>query len=137
MGRAWSFSRTGGYRERKDMTCRSSYEARVKKHLKEKEVRFTYETLKIPYTITHTYKPDFILSNGIIVEAKGLFLPEDRTKHLKVKEQHPTLDIRFLFMKDQRISRGSKTKYSDWCKKHGFKYAIGEHIPQAWIEEGT
>ena len=43
------------------------------------------------------YKPDFILNNGIIVEAKGWFKPTDRVKHLLVQEQYPDLDIRFYF----------------------------------------
>lgn len=129
------FSRTGGYRKRIDPTVRSNFEARIKRSLIAAGVVFTYENKRIKYDITHTYTPDFILANGIIVEAKGLFQASDRTKHLAVKKQHPHLDIRFLFQRDERISKGSKTKYSTWCEKHGFKYAIGDKIPQEWIEE--
>lgn len=129
------FTRTGGYRKPIDKSVRSNFEATIKRSLEKKNVQFSYESLKVPYTVTHTYKPDFVLANGIIVEAKGLFLPEDRTKHLYVKKQHPNLDIRFLFQQDQWLTNSRKSKYSTWCKKHGFQYHIGTMIPQAWIDE--
>lgn len=132
----WSFNRKRGFRERVDKSVRSNFEARIKSNLKKQGVYFEYEAVAYPYTVTHKYTPDFILSNGVIIEAKGLFLPEDRTKHLKIKEQHPELDIRFLFQKDQWLTKSKKTKYSTWCQKHGFKYHIGDHVPQAWINEG-
>lgn len=135
MAKNWSFNRRRGYAKRIDKTVRSNFESRVKAHLEKQGVNFTYETLRIPYTTSHHYKPDFVLANGVIVEAKGLFLPEDRTKHLRIRELHPHLDIRFLFQKDQPIFKGSKTKYSDWCKKHGYKYAIGTTIPATWTKE--
>ena len=131
-----SFNRRRGYAEVKPKDgCRSNYEALVKHNLEKSGAVFEYETLRIPYNIEHTYKPDFVLENGIIVEAKGLFLPEDRTKHLKIQKQHPELDIRFIFMKDQKINKTSKTYYSDWCKKHGFLYHIGNVVPKQWIAE--
>lgn len=136
MAKGWSFSRLGGFKKRVDKSTRSNFESQVKKNLEKAKVPFEYETMKVPYTTEHFYKPDFILSNGIIVEAKGLFLPEDRSKHLVIKKQHPELDIRFLFMKDQYISTKTKAnKYSDWCKKNGFQYHIGAVIPKKWIEE--
>jgi hypothetical protein len=54
-----------------------------------------------------------------------------------VFEQNPDLDIRFLFMRDNKISKNSKTRYSDWCKKRGIKYAVSEHghIPDEWLAE--
>ena len=74
-------------------------------------------------------------SNGIIVETKGRFVPADRRKHLKVKEQYPKLDIRFVFTNSKtKINKGSKTSYSDWCKRHGFLYA-DKVIPESWLEE--
>ena len=61
--------------------------------------------------------------------------PSDRTKHLLIKEQYPDLDIRFLFQNANNLLRkGSKTRYSDWCEKHGFLYAHKE-IPNQWLTE--
>jgi hypothetical protein len=80
------------------------------------------------------YLPDFRLKNGIIIEVKGRLTVFDRVKHLSVKEQHPEIDIRFVFQFDNKLTRTSKTRYSDWAKKHGFQYAFGE-IPKEWNDE--
>jgi len=78
-----------------------------------------------------TYLPDFVLENGVIIEVKGRFDSKDRTKHLLIKAQHPELDIRFLFQYDNTLVRNGKLRYSDWCDKHGFLYALGE-VPEDW-----
>lgn len=98
--------------------------------------RARYEPKKIPYTKLsyHHYLPDWILPNGIVIEAKGRFTATDRAKHLLIKEQHPELDIRFVFKYDNKLYKQSKTRYSDWCDKHGYKYAFKE-VPQEWIDE--
>lgn len=98
-----------------------------------------YEQSFLEYTIpatTHKYIPDFVLSNGIIIEAKGIFTLEDRRKHLIIKQMYPHLDIRFVFQNvNNRISKGSKTTYAAWCERHGFKYAK-KLIPLEWFKEG-
>ena len=82
-----------------------------------------------------TYTPDILLGNGVIVEVKGYFDSLDRAKHLLIKEQHPDLDIRFVFQKsDKKISKTSNTTYANWCDKHGFMYADGL-IPIDWLME--
>lgn len=97
-----------------------------------------YEQTVIRYTkpeSEHRYTADFRLPNGIIVETKGRFLVEDRKKHLLLKEQHPELDIRFVFTRSAtKISKTSKTSYADWCLKYGFRFA-DKLIPQAWLTE--
>jgi hypothetical protein len=80
------------------------------------------------------YTPDFVLPNGIIVECKGRLTVHDRTKHLRISEQHPHLDIRFVFQYDNPITKGSKTRYTDWATKHGFQWAM-KTIPKEWKEE--
>lgn len=96
-----------------------------------------YEKLKIEYvkpSRKSKYTPDFELPNGVIVETKGRFETADRQKHILVKEQHPHLDIRFVFSNSrQRIRKGSPTRYCDWCDKHGFKYA-DKRIPEDWFK---
>ena len=94
-----------------------------------------YEKFTLPYTIPatqHKYTPDFILPNGIIVEAKGIFDVADRQKHILVKKQYPDLEIRFVFSNPKtKLYKGSKTTYGMWCEKHGYKYAKG-YIPDSW-----
>jgi hypothetical protein len=95
-----------------------------------------YESEKLIYTIPatqHTYTPDFILPNGIIIETKGRFVIADRKKHILIKEQHPELDIRFIFTNSRnKLNKSSKTTYADWCNKNGFIYA-DKLIPQDWF----
>ena len=115
---------------------RSGLEQDNAKHLKALRCGFEYEKKRIPYVPKQkTYTPDFVLENGIIVETKGRFLACDRTKHLLIKQQHPDLDIRFVFTNArQKISKRSKTTYADWCDKHGFLWA-DKYIPKEWLEE--
>jgi hypothetical protein len=115
---------------------RSGLEDDISEQLKALSVPFEYEQLKIKYQVpVKTYTPDFRLPNGIIIESKGRFLGVDRTKHLLVREQHPHLDIRFVFSNSKsKIGKGSKTSCADWCIKNGFMYA-DKLIPEQWIEE--
>ena len=117
---------------------RSGLEEKVAEFLTSKGVKFTFETLKIPYVkpeTKHIYTPDFILDNGIIIETKGRWLLDDRKKHLLIRKQRPDLDIRILFQNaNAKISKGSKTSYADFCEKHGIPYAHRE-IPVAWLKE--
>ena len=118
---------------------RSGLEEAIADQLDAAGVAYEYEKLVIPYVIpesTHKYTPDFlILSNGIIVESKGMFMLEDRKKHLLIKRQHPNIDIRFVFSNSrQRISKVSKTTYAMWCQQHGFLWA-DKTIPQEWLDE--
>jgi hypothetical protein len=115
---------------------RSGLEDVISKDLKDRGVDFGYETVKINWKLVEnkTYTPDFILPNGIIIESKGRFVPEDRKKHLKVREQNPKLDIRFVFSNSRnKIRKGSKTTYAMWCEKNNFLYA-DKRIPDEWIK---
>lgn len=117
---------------------RSGLEEKVSEQLQELGIDYEYETRRITYEIPaslHKYTPDFILPNGIIVETKGRFLSDDRKKHLLIQDQHPDLDIRFVFSSVRtKISTGAKSTVAEWCEKHGFVYAQ-RLIPQAWLEE--
>lgn len=106
--------------------------------MKQAGIKATYEKHKLTYLIPateHKYTPDFVLPNGIIIEAKGLFETEDRQKHLLIKKQYPHLEIRFVFSNpNTKIYKGSKTSYADWCKKYGYKYAT-RYIPDDWLKD--
>lgn len=115
---------------------RSGLEDKVANTLTASGVTFEYETTKIKYHVAEdrTYTPDFVFPSGLIVETKGRFVAADRKKHLLIKAQHPSLDIRFVFSNSAaKINKGSKTSYADWCNKHGFKYADKE-IPKEWLK---
>ena len=112
---------------------RSGFEQTLANQLSRSGVAFEYETIKLEYRKVATYTPDFILPNGIIIEAKGLWTVEDRTKHLLVREQHPHLDIRLVFMNAfNKIRKGSNTTYARWCEKKNILYANNQ-IPKQWL----
>jgi len=112
---------------------RSGFEQTLANQLQRSGVAFEYETIKLEYQKVATYTPDFILPNGIIIEAKGLWTVEDRTKHLLVREQHPHLDIRLVFMNAfNKIRKGSNTTYARWCEKKNILYA-NKQIPKQWL----
>jgi hypothetical protein len=117
---------------------RSGFEHKVSDQLKEQKIKFGYEDTTIEYIIPERkskYTVDFTLPNGILVETKGRWTSADRKKHLLVKNQHPTLDIRLVFQSAKsKISKASKTTYSDFCDKHDIKWAE-KTIPQEWLDE--
>lgn len=119
---------------------RSGLEDRVAAELAAAGVSVKYEDpdCVIPYvkpSKPSKYTPDFPLPNGIIVETKGRLITADRQKHILIQQQHPDLDIRFVFSNpNARISKTSKTTYAAWCIKNKFKYAA-KSIPEAWLRE--
>lgn len=117
---------------------RSGLEDEIGADLLKRGVNAAYEATKIAYTPPskeRTYTPDWILPNGIIIEAKGRFMTEDRQKHKFIKDQHPDLDIRFLFQTiNSKLSKGSKTTYGMWCAQYGFQ-ASGGFVPEDWVLE--
>ena len=117
---------------------RSGLEERVSEQLAFLNILDCYEIKKIPFVQPEkhrNYTPDFWLPNGIVVETKGIFTVQDRQKHLLVKEQYPDLDLRFVFSNSKnKLRKGSKTTYGDWCNKYGFIFA-DQLIPEEWINE--
>lgn len=121
-------------------TLRSDFEKRVATYLDKEAVGYTYEEDKITYTVPeskHTYNPDFRLANGIFIEVKGNFDAKSRQKMALVIEQNPDKDIRMIFMSDNKISKSSKTRYSDWCIKRGVDFCIDSSgkLPEHWLVE--
>ena len=113
----------------------SRFEAEIKAEIEMNGFIGTDKVEKIPYQKDHKYIPDFQLPNGILIEVKGWFPPEDRSKMIAVKECNPDLDIRFIFLNaNGKISKDSKTTYGEWAEKHGFQYA-SRHLPIEWLYE--
>ena len=121
---------------------RSGLEESLAAYLDERNIPYQYEENKLVYTVPQrqaTYTPDFYVTTRsgkvIIIETKGRFVTADRQKMLLVKEQHPDLDIRFVFSNpNTRISKKSQTTYAAWCEKHGYLYAA-KVAPEEWLNE--
>jgi len=116
---------------------RSGFELTISEQLNKANVPIAYEDTAIEYikpATKHKYTIDFRLPNGILIEAKGRWTLEDRKKHLLVKEQNPELDIRIIFQSPRnKIRKGSKTTYADYCDKHGIQWAE-KTIPESWLK---
>ncbi len=130
---------------------RSRFERRIAEELHHAGVKYEYESIQLEYEEPVRksrarcgecgssnllrlgwYTPDFILSNGILLETKGRFTAADRRKMLAVRDAHPDLRIVMLFMRDNKIHKRSKTKYSDWCMQNDVEFAIG-HPLKEWL----
>ncbi len=120
--------------QNKKFRFRSQFEKNTALSLKSEGVDFEYETLRIKYTKLAVYTPDFIFPNGVIIEAKGYFRSQDRTKHILIKQQTDH-DIRFLFMNAyQRLNKNSDTTYAKWCDQYGFMWCH-KKIPNEWLSK--
>ena len=116
----------------------SRFELHLAKGLADYKVKFEYESKKFLYVPKpRTYTPDFYLvESDIYIEAKGHLDKADRVKMALVKQQHKDLDIRFVFMNARnKIYKGSRTTYADWCNKHNFRWAE-KSIPTEWFKNG-
>lgn len=130
-------------------TFKSGLEYRTALQLEEAGVEYDYECEEWEYFTkvrngvcedcsgTHVgqrrwYTPDFFLSNGIVIEAKGHFTSGNRTTLKAIRDFHPSVDLRIVFMANNRISKNSDTTYVDWAEKAGFKCAVGR-IPDEWL----
>ena len=116
---------------------RSGFEKTLAQQIEEAGIGYEFETKTVLYVEpakTKKYIPDFMLNNGIIIEAKGRWDLDDRKKIVMVREQNPGLDVRMVFQRDHPLNKGAKTKYSEWCEKRGIPYAIGR-IPEKWLQK--
>lgn len=136
---ARNFKRIGGWSTHVN-TYRSGLEEKLAAQLESVNIPVVFEQFYVPYRVpesSHTYLPDLLLPNGILIEGKGLWDSDDRKKHLLIRAQHPELDIRFVFTSSRtKLYKGSPTTYGMWCEKNGFKYA-DKSIPLEWLKEPT
>ena len=115
---------------------RSRFEFEFAQYLAKNKIKYKYEKDKFRYIVPiKSYKPDFYLVEyGFYLELKGNLDVTDRVKHLLVKEQNESLDVRFIFPNSKKkIYKGSKTTYANWCDRHGFLYA-DNRIPNIWLK---
>ena len=126
----------------KSVTLKSSLEEVIYNYLTEKQIKFLYEGKKITYSMPEqkkTYSVDFPVGE-ILIETKGAFNSADRKKHKLIKQQHPDLDLRFIFSNSKtKIGKKSQTTYGKWCELFGFKYhciaTTKKSFPEEWLKE--
>ena len=121
---------------------RSKLELKFEEIIKEFDVAYDYEVTKIPYTIpesNHNYTVDWTFINGLLVETKGYLSDhKERYKYVLLKQQHPDLDLRFVFDNPNKLCGGTKMTHSKWAEKYGFKYCSIKDVDQIkqWIKDG-
>lgn len=102
------------------------------------ELEYESERLKYQTIQNRNYIPDWVVTlpsgRKVYIEAKGYLRPDDTVKLRRVKETYPEKDIRLVFEKDNKFSKKSPTRYSDWCRKYGFPFCVGA-IPEDWFTE--
>lgn len=101
-----------------------------------------YEVAKAKYTTPakdHTYLLDFLLPNGIALEAKGyLDSKETCDKYVYVRDQNPGMDLRFVFSEPNKLVGRSKVMTNaKWAEKNNFKWCSIKDTAQiiAWLKE--
>lgn len=99
-------------------------------------LEFEYEKRKIAYTVPakkRNYVTDFTFpSSGVTLEVKGKLDRLAREKIMAIKASNPDLDLRLLFMRNNKLSKTSRMRYTDWAEKHNIPCAVGT-IPMEWV----
>lgn len=119
---------------------KGTFEERVIVDLSNRGVSFEYEPDRITYSVERHYIPDLRLSDTLYVELKGYFRQDAQRKMKAVKEQHPELDIRFVFQNAtstiqgaKKRKDGSKMTCAEWADRNGFVWAEAT-IPEEWLD---
>ena len=121
---------------------RSKLELKFEEIIKEFNVEYDYEVTKIPYTIpesNHNYTVDWTFINGLLVETKGYLSDhKERYKYVLLKQQHPDLDLRFVFDNPNKLCGGTKMTHAKWAEKYGFAYCSIRDVEQIkqWVQSG-
>lgn len=88
-----------------------------------------YEATTVEYTLACDYTPDWkvpLKRGHCYIETTGKLDYEKRRKLVAVKKAHPTMDLRVLLMRDQRLGKGT---YLSWLIKNGFKATVFPTLP--------
>lgn len=124
-------------------TFRSKFEVTIAKWLMEHKIKYKYESVSYPFVqpklhhvcsdcgsnaVGHerSYTPDFYLPEyDITLEVKGLFTTDNRKVIKAVRNDHPDLDLRMVFLSDNFVYRGAKMRYSGWCEQQEMLWSVG------------
>lgn len=112
---------------------RSVFERDVAEKLDKKKIKdLVYEPETLDYILLLKYTPDWRVTLGgkkVYLEAKGKFNYIERRKALAVVSSNPGIDLRLIFMRNNKISSKSGTRYTDWCAKHGIQCSVFPELP--------
>lgn len=138
------------------MAYKSGYERKVAAWLTQRRIKFEYEKHKLFFekNVANArckecssreviqdkfYTPDWYLpAYDLIIESKGRLTSFDRTKMERVKKAYPELNLRILFMRNERYGE-RKTRYVEWAERVGYICAVSNDgsIPSEWVSKRT
>ena len=135
---------------------RSNFETLVANSLTRHGVAFEYEPFNVKYSSRvvsgrcnvcgnknvykgRNYRPDFVLGNGIYLEAKGKLTSAERSKIIAILETSDVISrdtYRIIFMRNNVLNKKTTTRYSDWAEANGIIYHVSStgEIPENWIK---
>lgn len=122
---------------------RSKLELKFEEILIENKAEYEYETTIIPYTIpqsSHKYTVDWTIPNGVLIETKGYLSDhQERHKYVLLKQQYPSLDLRFVFDNPNKLCGGTKYTHAKWADKYNFLWCgiRDEETIKKWINESA
>lgn len=87
-----------------------------------------------PAVQNRVYTLDFwIPEHEFGIEVKGQLPSNERKKYRDIKKCNPDLDLRFLFLANNRLEKAHDKRYSDWAEQHGFVYSVRNPNPD-WFK---
>lgn len=115
---------------------KNKFEQSIYDQLTNAGVNPRYENDILTYYIEHKHKPDFpVVSQTLIIEAKGRFKASDRTKIKAILDQYPGIDYRIVFQNAYtKLNKNSTTTYADWCSAHCVTWS-NKTIPDKWFDD--
>jgi hypothetical protein len=142
-------------RKGKNWPYRSGLEVKMAAFMDSKGIAYEYEvdTFKIATEIPKVYcgvcsgkrilqdtvyTPDFRVLSGdkrAYIEGKGRLTAKEKRRIAALLRDHPTIDFRLVFMRNNPIYPRSKTKYMDWAAAEKIPACIGPELPDEWVRE--
>jgi Phage endonuclease I len=114
---------------KKPPRLKSKFEKRFYDELTKRGLEFAYEAESLPYILELSYKPDWKVDDTLFLETKGKFDYTERRKLLAVQKANPGKEVRMVFMRNQKLGKGSKMTYGEWCDKHGIRWSVFPELP--------
>jgi len=117
---------------------RSKLEGKVAEALYSFGVSASYEGYKLIWQDwangnEYRYVPDFVLSDGTIIEAKGRYRFDHMERHESLLRTFPAIRLCIAFQCNNWISSDWDERYSDWCEDRGIEWTLGAEIPTNWF----
>jgi len=116
---------------------KSKFEKRFYEEITKRGLTLAYEAETLSYRLELSYKPDWKVHDGLFLETKGKFDYTERRKILSVLRDNPNKEVRMVFMRNQKLGKGSKMTYGEWCDKHGIRWSVFPDIPLELLKDKT